>query len=84
MKQKGLHFRIAFSPMYDESWMHHYNPETKRIRMEWRRSKFSEDENFREIIYTYFNVAYYCELLDKVEAAFDLKGTVILTLGKLT
>ena len=80
----------------DETWMHHYTPETKRASKEWRgmgeecpvKAKMRSAGkvmatvfwDFKGVLLVDFiharrtiNVAYYCNLLEKVRAAYRSK-----------
>ena len=81
----------------DETWVHHYTPETKRASKEWRgmgeeclvkaKTRLSAGKvmatvfwDFKGVLLVDFlharrtvNVAYYCNLLEKVRAAYRSK-----------
>ena len=81
----------------DETWVHHYTPETKGASKEWRgmgeecpvkaKTRFSAGKVMATVVWDFkgvllvdflhtrrtVNAAYYCNLLEKVRAAYQSK-----------
>ena len=83
----------------DESWVHHYEPETKRASMQWKHpaspahKKFKVTPSAGKVMLTVFwdrqgvlltvTSASYCTILTKLRAAIRRKRPGLLTKGML-